>query len=270
MKRIAFTIINYFGEKDVMAFFSKELLLQKEVELIPILVNNGSNDIQALQDFCKKNSIHFLNPGSNLGYLNGAAFAHEYCKKDNISFDCFILSNYDIHFRNEYDLKNLIDIANERSLDVFGPQILNMPSESAANPMFETRITQSHIQRLVFVNSVYFISVIYQSLHLLKKFFKKNNTNSQNLTSSCYAIHGSFMCFSKSFFEKKGILQYPSFLYGEELYIGEQCKIIGAQCGWTDTVVIEHHEHITTGKIKSRKHVRFLYEALSFLKKNYF
>jgi GT2 family glycosyltransferase len=270
MKRIAFTIINYFGEKDVMAFFSNELLLQKEVELLPILVNNGSNDIQGLQDFCKKNSIHFLNPGTNLGYLNGAAFAHDYCKKNNISFDCFILSNYDILFRSEYDLKNLIDIAHERSLDVFGPQILNMPSESVANPMFETRITQSHIQRLVFVNRFYLLSALYQILHILKKRIQKNNAPQKIGAALCYAIHGSFMCFSKSFFEKKGILQYPSFLYGEELYIGEQCQIIGAQCGWTDAVVIEHHEHITTGIIKSRKHVRFLYEALSFLKKNYF
>jgi GT2 family glycosyltransferase len=270
MKKIAFTVINYHGEKDVKAFFTNELLKQKDVILIPILVNNGSNEVEAIKDFCEKNSIHFLNPESNLGYLNGAAWAYEYCKKNNIAFDYFILSNYDIQFRNNNDLKKLVDIAQQQNFDLIGPQILNMPSESAANPMFLERISQNHINRLAFVNSIYLFSVIYQYLHILKKFFRKNKTNSQNLTSSCYAIHGSFMCFSKSFFEKKGIIHYPSFLYGEELYIGEQCELIGASCGWTDEVVIEHHEHITTGKIKSRKHVRFLYDSISFLKKNYF
>jgi GT2 family glycosyltransferase len=270
MKRIAFTIINYHGEEDVKAFFANELLIQKNAILIPILVNNGSNNPDELRAFCEKNSIHFLNPGSNLGYLNGAAWGYEYCKKNNIEFDYFILSNYDIHFRSHTDLSVLVAIAEQQKFDVIGPQILNMPSESTANPMFSRRISNSHINRLVFVNTIYFISVIYQSLHILKKFFNKNKTNSRNLTSTCYAIHGSFMCFAKSFFEKKGILHYPSFLYGEELYIGEQCTLIGASCGWTDDVVIEHHEHITTGKIKSRKHVRFLYDSISFLKKNYF
>ncbi len=231
MKSVAFTVINYHGEKDVMAFFSKELLHQKEVKLIPILVNNGSHDIPSLQDFCKNNNIHFLNPGNNLGYLNGAAWALDYCKKENISFDYFILSNYDIHFRTKNDLKKLIEKAHENNFDVSGTQILNMPSESAANPMFSDRISHAHIHRLALVNRFYLVSVIYQYLHILKKFFKKNRSTAQQTTSSCYAIHGSFMCFSKSFFEKKGILQYPSFLYGEELYIGE-----GTKRFWTNGV----------------------------------
>lgn len=270
MKRIVFTVINYHGEKEVKAFFTNELLKQNNVTLIPILVNNGSNELDGLQEFCENNNIHFLNPGSNLGYLNGAAWGYDYSKKTNLEFDYFILSNYDIHFRSNTDLMRLVEVAAQENFDVVGPQILNMPSESIANPMFLEKISKSHINRLAFVNRIYFISVIYQYLHILKKFFNKNKTKSRKQTSSCYAIHGSFMCFSKTFFEKKGILHYPSFLYGEELYIGEQCKLIGASCGWTDEVVIEHHEHITTGKIKSRKHIGFLYDSISFLKKNYF
>ncbi len=85
-----------------------------------------------------------------------------------------------------------------------------------------------------------------------------------------YAVHGSFIAIKKDYFEKGGSLRYGSFLYGEEIFLAEETRRIGLKTGVLSSICVMHNEHITTGKIKGKRHMHYLNESLRFLQKTYF
>ena len=268
MSKIIITVVNYFGDEALIAFIEKELLSQQDISLTIAIVDNGS-DKNLLQAYSEKYSnIVYLKPEVNLGYLGAAYFAYfNLIEKEKRSFNYFILSNFDLTLPHNHALSQLTERAKVNAFSVFGPQIINLPDKGTSNPMYADRLHISHIKRLLFVNSNHLISLGYQFLHRLKK---KQSSASMPTSQACYAIHGSMMCFDAAFFEKGGTLNYPSFLYGEEIFIAEQCLENKISLGFISEVVVEHHEHATTGKWKSRLHMQFLHDSLSWLKNQYF
>ncbi|MEZ4799090.1 MAG: glycosyltransferase [Flavobacteriales bacterium] len=267
MKKVIITLVNYFGEKELVDFIRSQLLVQKGVDLTIAVVDNGSR-CEILQQFAQENpAIRLFQPNKNLGYLGAAFFAYkQLVETERQNFDTFILSNFDLEFPNAHTLEKLVQEAELKKLEVFGPQIINIPDGGKSNPMYEERISLSHLNRLLKVNSSMLLAIPYQLLHRLKK--KKSKTTSNK--TSCYAIHGSMMCFASSFFKKSGTLDYPSFLYGEEIFIAEQCLKQDIKIGFIPSIEIIHKEHITTGSWKTRKHMQFLHDSLSWIKAHYF
>jgi GT2 family glycosyltransferase len=108
-------------------------------------------------------------------------------------------------------------------------------------------------------------------LHLLKtKFVKSNTGNRINERMETYCIHGSFMVFNKSYFTKGGTINYPSLLFGEELFVAETARKLGLKTIYEPDLVINHNEHSTTGVFKSAKTVGFMHQSYSYLLKTFF
>ncbi|MFM1998901.1 MAG: hypothetical protein RL204_848 [Bacteroidota bacterium] len=270
MKKVLITLVNYFGETQLVNFIQSQLLKQQGIDLHICIVDNGSKSTDLLEEIAQTSSnITLISANENLGYIGAASLSYSHFQANGLyDFDYFILSNYDIIYSSTDAIATLITQGSKNSFAVFGPQIKTIPQGSYSNPMFQTRISKSHLKRLLLVNSWYPFSYAYQLLHNAKK--QKKASSSFPSTAACYAIHGSVMVFSNEFFKANNTLDYPSFLYGEEIYIAEQCLQKNLKVGFISEVEVIHDEHITTGKIKNRKHMIYLRDSLRFLNNHFF
>src|SRR5205823_4228222 len=72
-----------------------------------------------------------------------------------------------------------------------------------------------------------------------------------------YAAHGSFLIFSRRYFEAGGFLDGNLFLYGEEISVAEICRSLGLPVIYEPSLCVLHKEHQSTGRVLSR----FTYEC---------
>lgn len=254
-------LVNYYGEHDVAAFVSKELRTQEGVELRVIVVNNGHTHSEVLEAI---DGVQVLHPPHNKGYLGAAAFAR--AAIGTLDADYFILSNYDLKFPHKHLLRDLLDQGHQAQWQAFGPQIVNMPSEAKANPMYATRPGKRFYQRLLLVTSFYPLYLFYQWLHVLKK---RISRTTERAALPVYAVHGSMMVFSKTYFEQADFTP-AAILYGEEMIVAEECRKHGWNIGFAPQLEVVHQEHTSTGQWKNRKHMRYLHEALRNVYRRYY
>ena len=80
-----------------------------------------------------------------------------------------------------------------------------------------------------------------------------------------YAGHGSFMIFTKAFFLKKPKLQYPVFLFGEEIYFAELMRSYSLKVTYIPRLKVFDKEHISTSKMKSDFYYKCNREAIKYL-----
>ena len=52
------------------------------------------------------------------------------------------------------------------------------------------------------------------------------------------------MLFASSYFDKGGTLNYPSFLFGEELFVAEQARQLNLTTVFEPSLKIEHQQHV--------------------------
>jgi hypothetical protein len=63
-----------------------------------------------------------------------------------------------------------------------------------------------------------------------------------------YAPHGSFIVFSREYFDRGGTLAHVPFLYGEEIMVAETARRLNLAVVYDPGFQIKHVEHSTTGK----------------------
>jgi GT2 family glycosyltransferase len=259
-------LVNYFGEPELNAFIHNHLLSESESLERVYIVNNGSHDTTVLDTLAGRYQwIKIIHPGKNVGYLPAAHLAWaDYTNETGVAPSFFILSNYDLEPEAVGWLQRLLLWASNQQPDVFAPQIVAMPSGKKINPFYRKRLSAAHLRRLIIVTQFYPLYVIYQWLHLLKRKVPAENTH------ELYALHGSFLGFSRSFFDKHGSIDYPCTLYGEELFIAEQSRALGLRMAYRREEHLFHHEHISTGSIKNKKHMRMLHQSLKFIFNTYY
>ena len=80
-----------------------------------------------------------------------------------------------------------------------------------------------------------------------------------------YGGHGSFIILTKMYFERCGIINYPVFLFGEEIYLAEQCRQQGLKVVYDPTIAVKDTEHASTGNMPSRFYCNCNAKALEYI-----
>ena len=78
------------------------------------------------------------------------------------------------------------------------------------------------------------------------------------------------MILGRGFFERGGTLLHQPFLFGEEITIAEQARRMRLPVLYLPTVEIAHAEHVSTSRLPSRMHHRFVRDSVRFIADNYF
>ncbi len=85
-----------------------------------------------------------------------------------------------------------------------------------------------------------------------------------------YAAHGSFIIFSRRFFEAGGKLDDRLFLFGEEIAVGETCRALGLPVIYDPRLSVLHNEHQSVGSGMSRRKYAYHRAAVQHVLSKYF
>ena len=83
-----------------------------------------------------------------------------------------------------------------------------------------------------------------------------------------YAPHGSFLLFSREYFERGGTLNAGAFLYAEEIFVAETCRRLGLEVLYRPDLELQHDEHVSTGGNPAVR--RFLASAADYCFREFF
>jgi GT2 family glycosyltransferase len=213
--------------------------------------------------------------GKNLGYFGGAAAALADHLKSHPLPDWVIVSNPDVHFSDGDVLQRLCDAHRGEEPAVIAPSIRTVNTAVEQNPYMRDRPSAFRMHLYSWLFSAYPIDVVYESLSWVKhralELFSKGRADATaSLPEKIYAPHGSFIALHRSYFERGGTLEYPAFLFGEEIFIAETARKLGLIVLYEPAVMIEHTERSTAAGLWNRDASRYRKQASRFLARTYF
>jgi hypothetical protein len=84
-----------------------------------------------------------------------------------------------------------------------------------------------------------------------------------------YASHGSFFILTHMFLKRVSELNYPVFLFGEEIYIAETSRNLNLDIIYAPNLRVFDSEHASTSKMKSDAYRSYNEQALTYLLAEY-
>jgi len=290
-KRIVIIAISYQSDEEVLQFVTNisEMADDKFIDLI-IVDNTERLDSDKL--FQQINELYplatCLKPKNNLGYFGGANFAYkEVIQEGNVDFEWLVVSNVDVRFSDKNFFKELRRINYiDKNIGILAPAIISEKSWRDLNPRLSRRPKSNtmHTYKYIFSNVV-FVNIyeiiakikyyLKNKIHLstiIKKLFcihYHQQENKQDLID-IYAPHGSCILFSKEYFTKGGKLDYPMFLFGEEIFVAETARKIGVKVVYCNKFRARHNDHCSTGILRTRKMTSFVHESAIYIANSFF
>jgi GT2 family glycosyltransferase len=202
----------------------------------------------------------------NLGYLPGAAYAIETLGMDCCQYDYLAVTNVDLMVDRDL-FRYLMLIRLNPGVGMLAPAIISSHRRTDLNPKMVSRPSRRKLERSIALFSRPMVFWLYAKLADVKARFR---SAAPFRGGNIYAPHGSFLLFVKSFFEAGGDLRYPRFLFGEEVYVAEECAARRLTINYCPRLVIHDSDHGSTSLERvsfiSGEHVK----SLKYLVGRYF
>jgi len=241
------------------------LRLSYEVEVV--IVQNGSrpSEGEKLRPDCLPiGNVWVVESGTNRGYLGGVKLGLEWFRKTQGELpEWVIVCNNDIRIEQPdfFDRLSLID---RRAVGVIAPRILSSQTGLDQNPFMVRRPGRWRVGELRFWLKSYYLAFVHEKMSEWKKtgvslkqrFLESTSERAGLQPTAIYAPHGSFLIFSKQFFERGGFLDDGFFLFHEEIAVAETCRQVGLPIVYYPELCVHHEEHSSNG----RRFTRSIYE----------
>jgi GT2 family glycosyltransferase len=243
-----------------------------------ILVDNS--EISPDSFFTRKINSHdliiYIKTEKNLGYFHGAELGLMHFLGHDPHYPHWIMvCNVDITFETPSFLEHLTTFENNSDLGVIAPAIISNHWNTDLNPF---RLSRISLKKLYFYKIIYSNILFhngYVLLHFVKKFMKgifQWTLASGNVISNqkIYAPHGSCIIFNKKYFERGGTLNHISFLFGEEIFVGETAKRLDLNILYVPELQVRHYEHSSIGNFISSKINKFYKQSIEDIITSYY
>ncbi len=260
-KKVTIITVDYKNAYHTQRFVKSLSELTGFSECQIAIVGNESDDEtrEKLEQLRKKYSenVTIFYVMENLYYWGGAAFGINKLYPDRSHMpDWLIVCNNDILIEQKEFLTKLSSL-NYEEYGVIAPSIISSITQKDQNPFRISPINKSDLVKWKILHTHYalfvafiFIGRLLRKVKVLSRYKrKKDNINREK---EIYAPHGSFVIFSKRFFEKGGNLDTNFTLYGEENTTAEITKNIGLTVRYCPSLQVIHNEHSTTGHVISK------------------
>ena len=245
MKRIALFCVSYESDKELDTYLHSvdvaTQIAQKEISTDIFVAKNTKQD--------------------NPGYFG--AVRNMMQNMDLDSYDYFIISNVDLTMEDHFFLK-LADIDFPEDTGWIAPQIWSKKEKRDLNPKLINRYSRKKLLLLQFIHRFPILHYLYSRT----LYSRKRNQDSK--PGLIYAGHGSFIILTKEFIKKCGIIDYPVFLFCEEIYLAELCREVGLNVIYDPRFRIDDNEHISTGKMPVKIYSSLNYKAVSYILKRFY
>ena len=205
--------------------------------------------------------IEIANNGQeNRGYLGGALPIYNSKAQ---GYDFVSISNVDLELAPDF-FEQLLHI-DTKGMGWVAPDIYTDKINRHENPYMLSRPAKRNFLIWDIIYSRTWIYRIYHTLYLLK-----SKQSKLYPIRDIYAGHGSFMLFTKEFVNQYPKLHFPSFMYGEEIYMAELARAAQLKVRYFPTLHIANIGNISTGLVNQAQKSRWSKESLQALKQLFF
>jgi len=192
----------------------------------------------------------------NPGYFGGIKRLMD--QTDMTAYDYAIISNVDLMVEENFLLK-LADYDCPENAGWIAPCIWSHAEGRDRNPKILNRYSLKKLQTL----RLFYQFPILDSLYT-RTFYRKKKFESHP-AGEIYAGHGSFIILTRAYFEKCGKVDYPVFLFCEEIYLAEMCQKAGLKVIYSPSLHVDDSEHASTGKMSHRLYCHYNLEAMNYI-----
>lgn len=197
----------------------------------------------------------------NLGYFG--AIGRMMKATDCAPYDYVIISNTDVFMRPE-TLCCISDYPATEHVGWIAPLIYSEREKKDRNPQAAYRYSRKRLQLLRLMYKFPLLHYIYASC------FYKIRHLTDKACGKIYAGHGSFIILTAAYIKQCGSIDYPVFLYGEEIYLAENCRLNNLDVIHTTEIQVYDLDHYTTSKMKRSFYYRCHYDAIDYILKQYY
>lgn len=268
--------VKYGADEETAQYLESLRRLQRQPDLRVLIVDNSANgDLPNLP----MNSSHtILRLDENLGYLGGARRGMFSYLAEHPLPDWVIISNVDLLITDTQFLQKLARLKTAPLVGAVAPRIVSALTGRDQNPFLRDRPSAfrmhlykwSYRSRLA-LNVHELVSAAFHRLRsILGRFTLPNAAVAHDVSEKIYAPHGSFLILSKEYFCAGGSLDFPCFLFGEEIYLAESLRRLGLDVIYAPSLEVVHQEHKSTKLLKSRKLARFVASSAAYCADTYF
>ena len=245
MKRIAVFCVTFNSDKELEHYKAS---LQKAVDKTE---GGVSLDIFVSQNTEKDNP----------GYFGGIRRAM--LQTNVTAYDYAIISNVDLTVEEDFFVKlAAYDCAEDTGW--IAPQIWSAQEERDRNPKIMHRYP---LKALKILKTIFHYPLVWD---LKRRITSRQKKWVSHPAGEIYGGHGSFIILTKRYFERCGVIDYPVFLFCEEIWLGEQCRKAGLKVMYVPNLVVSDAEHASTGRMKLGYYCHLNEMALDYIIRNFY
>jgi GT2 family glycosyltransferase len=192
--------------------------------------------------------------------------------------DWVIVSNVDLLITDPQFLQKLTALKGAPRVGAVAPRIVSALTGKNQNPFLRSRPSaiRMHLYKWLYrswiaLNAHDLASAVFHRLRSAVGQLTRTTADlGRDSGRKIYAAHGSFLVLSKEYFRAGGTLDFPCFLFGEEIYLAENLRRLGLDVVYEPSLEVVHQEHKSTKLLKSRKLARFVASSAAYCADTYF
>lgn len=194
----------------------------------------------------------------NLGYL-GAAQSVVNSLSNIHEYDFVAISNVDIAL-DETFLYELEKTRFNSNIAWVATKIDSLDEKRDRNPKVLNRYSK---KKLSLLHIMYKFPILFYMYTLTA--YKRKKLSPAYPQMQIYAGHGSFMMFTSSFFRRHPKINYPIFLFGEELYLAERVRNLDMEVLYVPSLRVIDNEHVSTSTLKKKTYFNYNRESIKYI-----
>ncbi len=272
--------VHFSNHEEVLSFVARirRLGVPDEWRLDIRVVDNSCNWPETML----AEGFVLCSPNANLGYLNGCLYALESWRREhgNDLPEMVLVCNTDLIFEDDA-LRKILEVDWPDNVAAIGPDI-RTTSGLIQNPFLPERPSKLRVYVLFRAFSGRWLQRVVHSVvrspfyglwQVVKDKFRHRTVGQVRSGAgiqSVYAVHGSAIFLTRSFFEAGCEMRLGWQMFGEEIHLAEQIRLAGLAVLWMPGVHIQHEVSSTLSSVEGENIIKWRGQALSGLWKLYF
>lgn len=266
-KRLAIFCVTYNSYKELYDYLKSiqvaALSLTANAAIDVFVADNTTDHYENIRFRCEamKFRLKVYPFHQNLGYFGAI---REMMKREVCGmYDYVIVSNVDVTLEPD-SINRLVHASFGQDTGWIAPAIISGKTGCDMNPFTTKRYTAS---KLKIMRRLFKYPLLHRLYHLTLHQIKRRKSHK---AGTIYAGHGSFIILTREYIRRCGPIDYPVFLYGEEIYLAEECRLHGLNVVYNPSVRINDIGKVSTGKAPKSNYYRWNWEGLTYLIGRYY
>ena len=183
---------------------------------------------------------------------------------DVSGYDYAIVSNVDLTMAEDF-FEQLAAYDCPEDTGWIAPRIWSQLEGRDRNPARTERPSRRKMQILKSFYQYPLLDTIYH-----RTVYRRKKYNGQAAAGRIYAGHGSLIILTKQYLQKCGKIDYPMFLFCEELFLAENCRQKGLTVRYEPSIQVYDKEHVSIGKMRHSDYCSYNLKAMNFIIDKFF